>query len=56
MFTGGVKFYTSVVFEKKKKEVAVVVACHIYSWFLSMWWVLSLSILFTPGIIPTFAR
>ena len=23
----------------------------IYSWFLSMWWVLSLSILFTPGIL-----
>ena len=54
MFTGGVKFYTSVVFQKKK--TAAVVACHIYSWFLSMWWVLSLSILFTPGIIPTFAR
>ena len=40
MFTGGVKFNTSVVFLTK-----VVVACHIYSWFLSMWWVLSLSIL-----------
>ena len=41
MFTGGVKFYRSVVF----LNTAVVVACHIYSWFLSMWWVLSLSIL-----------
>ena len=35
MFTGGVKFYTSVVF----LNTAVVVACHIYSWFLSMWWI-----------------
>ena len=51
MFTDGVKFNTSVLFLTK-----IVVACHIYSWFLSMWWVLSLSILFTPCIIPTFGR
>ena len=51
MFTGGVKVYTSVVFNSSCSGL-----CYIYSWFLSMWWVLSLSILFTPGIIPTFAR
>ena len=48
MFTGGVKFYQVYIC----CVTAVVVACviFIYSWFLSMWWVLSLSILFTPGV------
>ena len=58
MFTGGVKFYTSVVFKKKKrkkkkKETAVVVACVI---FIPGFSPCGVSILFTPGIIPTFAR
>ena len=48
MFTGGVKFYTSVVFKKKKRKKkkkgnsSCSGLCRIYSWFLSMWWVLSL--------------
>ena len=49
MFTG-VKFYTSVAF----LNTAVVVACHIYSWFLSMWWVLSLSILLSICRVYTY--
>ena len=42
MFAGGVRFHTSVVF---LIQSVVVVACHIYSWFLPMSWVLGLSIL-----------
>ena len=53
MSTGGVKFYTSVVF---LKNTAVVVACHIYSWFLSMWWVLSLSILLSICRVYIYVR
>ena len=41
MFTGGVRFHTAVVFFNTVVEVA----CHIYSWFLPMSWVLDLSIL-----------
>ena len=37
MFAGGVRFHTAVV--------VVVAACHIYSWFLPMSWVLDLNIL-----------
>ena len=40
MFAGGVRFHTAVVF-----LIVVVDACHIYSWFLPMSWVLGLSIL-----------
>ena len=40
MFAGGVRFHTSVAF------LIVVVACHIYSWFLPMSCVLGLSTLF----------
>ena len=51
MFTDGVKFNTSVVFLTK-----IVVACHIYSWFLSMWWVLSLSVLLSICRVYIYVR
>ena len=40
-FAGGVRCHTSVVF----LNTLIVVACHIYSWFLPMSWVLGLGIL-----------
>ena len=41
MFTGGCKIqYICCVFNQNCSGL-----CHIYSWFLSMWWVLSLSVL-----------
>ena len=52
MFTG-VKFYTSVVFLKYSSCSGL---CHIYSWFLSMWWVLSLSILLSICRVYIYVR
>ena len=54
MFTGGVKFNTSRFC--CELNTAVVVACHIYSWFLSMWWVLSLSILLSICRVYIYVR
>ena len=42
MFAGGVRCHTFVVF---LNTAVIVVACHIYSWFLPMSWVLGLSVL-----------
>ena len=49
MFAGGVRFHTSVVF-------LVVVACHIYSWFFPMSWVLGLSILLSICCVYIYVR
>ena len=52
MFTG-VKFYTSVVFLKYSSCSGL---CHIYSWFLIMSWVLSLSILLSICRVYIYVR
>ena len=54
MLTGGVKFYTSVVFFKKYSSCSGLY--HIYSWFLSMWRVLSLSILLSICRVHIYVR
>ena len=54
MFTGVVKFYTSVVFFKKYSSCSGLY--HIYSWFLSMWRVLSLSILLSICRVYIYVR
>ena len=52
MFTDGVKFNTSVVFFNQNCSGL----CHIYSWFLSMWWVLSLSVLLSICRVYIYVR
>ena len=51
-FAGGVRCHTSVVF----LNTLIVVACHIYSWFLPMSWGLGLSILLSIYCVYIYVR